>query len=95
MELGLGYGIIMLMTLVVNNEDEDSFFQHVNCVNDNIKFTEEFSTDNKLVFLYCLIGRRTDGFFNTPVHVYRKPMHNDQYLLFQSKQPTNQFTSLV
>ncbi len=67
--------------VVINDEGKVQFFEHLNEVDDNIKFTEECSNNNKLAFLDCLIQREVDGSFSTSV--YRKPTHTDHYLLFE------------
>ena len=71
--------------VVVKESEKAEFFEHLNEVDVNIKFTEECSSNNKLAFLDCLIQREVDGSFSTSV--YRKPTHTDHYLLFESNDP--------
>ena len=55
---------------------------HLNGVRPTIKFTVEQEEDGTLPFLDMLLRRREDGSLN--ISVYRKPMHTDQYLHFES-----------
>ncbi|XP_072023154.1 uncharacterized protein [Amphiura filiformis] len=61
------------------------FYNHINNVNEHIKFTQEELKDNKLAFLDCLVTVQSDGSLETSV--YRKDTHTDQYLLFESHHP--------
>ncbi|KAI8486980.1 hypothetical protein Bbelb_352400 [Branchiostoma belcheri] len=58
------------------------FFDHINQIDDNIKFTQEPSHDNMLPFLDTKTIVEEDG--NLRFKVYRKPTHTDQYLAFDS-----------
>ena len=71
--------------VVLNKNEQDRFFQHINDLDTNIKFTQEECNDNKLAFLDCLIKVDSDGKLNSTV--YRKPTHTDQYLQFGSHHP--------
>ena len=64
----------------------EAFTDHLNSQHDSIKFTNELEADNKLPMLDCLISKREDG--SLSYSVYRKPTHTDQYLQFDSHQPT-------
>ncbi|KAI8482899.1 hypothetical protein Bbelb_393170 [Branchiostoma belcheri] len=61
------------------------FFDHINQIDDNIKFTQEPSHDNMLPFLDTKTIVEEDG--NLRFEVYRKPTHTDQYLTFDSHHP--------
>ncbi|KAI8517801.1 hypothetical protein Bbelb_038180 [Branchiostoma belcheri] len=61
------------------------FFYHINHIDDNIKFTQEPSHDNMLPFLDTKTIEEEDG--NLRFEVYRKPIHTDQYLAFDSHHP--------
>ncbi|KAI8510912.1 hypothetical protein Bbelb_118280 [Branchiostoma belcheri] len=52
------------------------FFDHINQIDDNIKFTQEPSHDNMLPFLDTKTIVEEDG--NLRFEVYRKPTHTDQ-----------------
>ncbi|KAI8482477.1 hypothetical protein Bbelb_397970 [Branchiostoma belcheri] len=64
---------------------EQYFFDHINQIDDNIKFTQEPSHDNMLFFLDTKTIVEEDG--NLRTEVYRKPTHTDQYLAFDSHHP--------
>ena len=58
---------------------ERSFLDHINSVDQHIKFTSEDSRpDGSMAFLYILITPSEDGSLSTTV--YRKPTHTDLYL---------------
>ena len=61
------------------------FFDHINNVNQYIKFTQEELKDGKLAFLDCSVSIVEDGKLRTSL--YRKSTHTDQYLLFESHHP--------
>ncbi|CAH1261457.1 SLC29A2 [Branchiostoma lanceolatum] len=63
----------------------DDFFEHINQIDDNIKFTQESSQDNMLPFLDTKTIIEKDG--RLQFEVYRKPTHTDQYLAFDSHHP--------
>ncbi|XP_035659430.1 uncharacterized protein LOC118404460 [Branchiostoma floridae] len=71
----------------------DKFFQHINQIDDNIKFTQEMSQNNTLPFLDSKVIVEEDGLIN--VDVYRKPTHTDQYLAFQSHHPLEQKLGVI
>ena len=71
--------------VIINRNEQDSFFTHINSINDNIKFTQEKYSDNKLAFLDCLVKIKDNRKLNTIV--YRKPTHTDHYLQFDSHHP--------
>ena len=71
--------------VIINRNEQDSFFTHINSINDNIKFTQEKCSDNKLAFLDCLVKIKDKHKLNTIV--YRKPTHTDHYLQFDSHHP--------
>ncbi|XP_072051687.1 uncharacterized protein [Amphiura filiformis] len=62
-------------------------------VDNNIKFTQEGLTDNKLPFLDCLVTVNQDRTLS--VSVFRKPTHTDQYLQFSSNHPLVQKLGVV
>ncbi|XP_072046801.1 uncharacterized protein [Amphiura filiformis] len=71
--------------VIINRHEQDNFFTHINSISDNIKFTQEKCTDNKLAFLHCHVQINNERKLTTVV--YRKPTHTDHYLQFGSHHP--------
>ncbi|XP_072041441.1 uncharacterized protein [Amphiura filiformis] len=69
----------------IERTELEGFFQHINKLDDNIKFTQESCKDDTLAFLDCLISVKNDGSLTS--NVYRKPTHTDHYLQFGSHHP--------
>ena len=60
----------------------NEFMEHLNSIDDNIKFTTEPEMEGKLPFLDSCTTLNDDG--SLDLTVYRKPTHTVQYLnLFQ------------
>ena len=65
--------------VIIQKEKKDSFFNHINNIDNKIQFTKEASTsDGSMPFLDTLVTINGDGSLNTKV--YRKPTHTDLYL---------------
>ncbi|XP_072027783.1 uncharacterized protein [Amphiura filiformis] len=79
--------------VIVKFSEFDKFFAHINQVDNNIKFTQEGLTDNKLPFLDCLVTVNQDR--TRSESVCRKPTHTDQYLQFSSNHPLVQKLGVV
>ena len=79
--------------LIIKKSSLEGFFNHVNGLHDQIKFTIEKETDNRLPFLDTLIKRNDDG--SIYILVYRKPTHTDQYLNFHSNHQVSAKESVV
>ena len=79
--------------LIIKKSSLESFFNHVNGLHDQIKFTIEKETDSRLPFLDTLIKRNDDG--SISILVYRKPTHTDQYLNFHSNHQVSAKESVV
>ena len=74
--------------------EEDPFFEHINTVDPNIKFTKEpLNEQKRLAFLDAGVSVKLDGAFG--VTVYRKPTHTNQYLLFDSHHPLDHKLGVV
>ena len=68
--------------VLIKNSELDAFFDHINNIDPNIKFTQEGLSNNQLVFLDCSIRVEEDRLLS--VSVYLKQTHTDQYLQFDS-----------
>ena len=69
--------------VIIQKTKEDSFFNHINSIDDKIQFTKEASkSDGSMPFLDTLVIINGDGSLNTKV--YRKPTHTDLYLQWDS-----------
>ena len=79
--------------VLIKKSELDSFSQHINNIDQNIKFTQETLINNQLAFLDCLVHVQSDGSLKTSV--YRKTTHTDQYLLFDSHHPLNQKLGVI
>ena len=82
-------------TFVIQEEKyKDEFFQHINTLEDNIKFTAETTkADGSIPFLDTLVTPRGDGSLETKV--YRKPTHTNQYLQWDSHHAINNKYSII
>ena len=68
------------------------FFQHINNLHQNTKFTMEEESNGELAILDTLL-KRDNG--EVSVLVYRKPTHTDQYLHYSSHHQTSCKESVV
>ena len=69
--------------VVIQKTQEDSFFNHLNTIDERIQFTKEASrSDGSMPFLNALVTINGDGSLNTKV--YRKQTHTDLYLQWDS-----------
>ena len=69
--------------IIIKKAHKDSLLQHLNSIDDNIKFTcEESRDDGSIPFLDILIIPGREGKLETTV--YRKPTHTDLYLQWDS-----------
>ena len=71
--------------VILDSNEQDSFFEYINQRDPHIKFTQEACKDNQLAFLDCLVKINPDNTLSSSV--YRKPTHTDQYLQFGSNHP--------
>ena len=71
-------------TLVAQQQSHtEEFFHHIYTVDTSIQFTvEEARPDGSIPFLNILLTPQSDGTFTTKV--YRKPIHTDLYLQWDS-----------
>ena len=68
---------------IIKKSHKDAFLDHINSIDNNIRFTcEESRDDGSIPFLDILIIPEEDGRLNTTV--YRKPTHTDLYLQLDS-----------
>ena len=82
-------------TFVIQEEKHSNeFFQHINSLEDKIKFTAESTRpDGSIPFLDTLVTPRSDGSLETKV--YRKPTHTNQYLQWDSHHAINNRYSII
>ena len=81
-------------TFTVLQEGEvEQFTQHLNSMDDIIKFTVEVEQNNTPASLDTCICLKDDG--STKVKVYRKATHTDQYLNLESIHPLENKRSVV
>lgn len=74
--------------IVMMKDTIQQFFQHMNSINEHIKFTIEYPTDGHLAFLDLDLSIDRNRKFQ--VDIYRKACHTDQYLNFRSHHPGGQ-----
>ena len=68
---------------IIKKDCKDTFLDHINSIDPNIKFTsEDPKEDGSIPFLDILIIPEENGKLNTTV--YRKPTHTDMYLHWDS-----------
>ena len=77
--------LLMKFILFLNVSTFSFFFQHINNIHQNIKFTME-EERSRHFFLDTLL-KRNNG--EISVLVYRKPTHTDQHLHYSSQHQTN------
>ena len=77
---------------IVKRTHFQNFFNHINNLHQNIKFTMEEESNGKLAVLDTLL-KQNNG--EISVLVYRKPTHTDQYLHYSSHQQTSCKESVV
>ena len=71
--------------VVLHEYDVESFTEHINSIDQHIKFTIEPEQNSLLPFLDTQIILNDDASIDTKV--YRKPTHTDQYLNWFSNHP--------
>ena len=71
-------------TFVIHKEfSKQDFLQHINSVDPAIRFTvEDNKEDGSIPFLDTIVKPEADG--SLSITVYRKPMHTDKYLQWDS-----------
>ena len=80
--------------LIQEEKYKNEFFQHINSLEDNIKFTPETTkADGSMPFFDTLVTPRSDGSLETKV--YRKPTNTNQYLQWDSHHAINNKYSII
>ena len=70
--------------IFTNDCQKDSFFEKLNNVHANLKFTFENTVDSKLAFLDVLVHREKQHFYTS---IYRKTTFTGDYFPFNSYSP--------
>ena len=78
---------------IINKNAVEDFLDHLNTIENSIKFTIEKEANHALPFLDTLVRRNKHGNFSTSVH--RKPTNSKRYLNFRSDHPLEHKQSLV
>ena len=78
---------------ICKSDTVNQFTNHINQIDDDIKFTRELEKDSSIAFLDTLVTRNEDNTIS--LKVYRKPTHTDQYLDFHSHHPLHQKLGIV
>ncbi|KAK3716447.1 hypothetical protein QZH41_007056 [Actinostola sp. cb2023] len=78
---------------VIKRRDIDTFHQHLNSQDPNIKFTVERYSPEGLPFLDTLNVVNADG--SIDISVYRKKTHTGRYLHFESHHPSMHKASVI
>ena len=69
----------------LKTQEVDKFHRHISSIEETIQFTTEKESESKIAFLDVLVSRSPDKTLNTTV--YRKSIHTDKYLDFNSNPP--------
>ena len=85
--------MLTILSLYAIRIQVDKFTDHINNIDECIKFTREVENNNCLAFLDSLVTRNLEG--SLDLSVYRKPTHTDQYLHFTSHHPLHQKLGVV
>ena len=80
--------------VVIKAAHKQEFLEHINSIDPHIQFTSEDSRpDGSMPFLNMLITPTENGRLKTTV--YRKPIHTDMYLKWDSHHPISSKHSVV
>ena len=79
--------------VIIHKNLVEDFLDHLNRIENSIKFTIEREADHTLPFLDRLVRRNKHGDFSTSV--YRKPTNSNRYLNFRSDHPLEHKHSVV
>ena len=78
---------------IIKDGEVDNLTEHLNQVDQTVRFTHEQGKDGQSPFLNTLIARKEDG--TVKLLVYRNKTHTDQYLNFQSHHPLHHKLGVV
>ena len=79
--------------VIIHKNSVEDFLDHLNTIENSIKFTIEKEADHTLPFLDTLVRRNQHGKFSTSV--YQKPTNSNRYLNFRSNHPLEHKQSVV
>lgn len=71
--------------MTIKAQEVEAFTEHIISMDSDIRFTWEDVKEGQLPFVDCTVHVEEVENFN--IEVYRKPIHTDQYLLFDSYHP--------
>ena len=79
--------------VIIHKNSVKNFLDHLNTIENSIKFTMEKEADHTLPFLDTSVRRNKHGDFSTSV--YRKPTNSNRYLNFRFDHPLEHKQSVV
>ena len=79
--------------VIINKNSIQNFLNHLNTIENSIKFTIKKEADHTLPFLDTLVRRNKHDDFSSSV--YRKPTNSNRHLNFRSDHPLEHKQSVV
>ena len=74
------------VSTTTKTDSSQTFLEHLNSIENCIKFTVERESEGKIAFFDCMVHRQEDGRLTTTV--YRKATHTGRFLSFSSHHPS-------
>ena len=79
--------------VIIHKNSVEDFLDHLNTIENSIKFTIKKEAKHTLPFLDALVRQNQHGKFSTSV--YRKPTNSNRYLNFRSDRPLEHKHSVI